>query len=774
MLSKLKLGPKLIGGFVIVALIAAVIGIVGYRSINEIGKVRLPSVEALQEVEVQVNFIRSGERSLLLQGIDRIQQTARIEAGWASLEKAWKKYEPLPQTKEEAVLWKQFVSDFDNWKEANKQVVDLSNQGKYNEAQALAYGVAKESADKMTESLNKVTDLNMEVADSSVQSGTITMVTASILGFIVAVIVGTLLTLSTTKPIGKMVEVANKIAVGDVEQNIDHKSGDEIGILANSLRQMVDYIKGIAGAAQSVSKGDLTVEVKSKSERDVLSKSFIQVTDTLKDLVTEANTLSKAAVDGKLDTRGDAQKFQGGYREIIQGVNNTLDAVIGPLNVAAEYVDRISKGDIPTKITETYKGDFNEIKNNVNQCIEAVNLLVADANVLSKAAVEGKLDTRADASKHQGDFRKIVEGVNDTLDTVIKPINEAGAVMAQSAEGDLTTRVKGDYKGQLADLKNDINSMLESLESTLSQVNASVNQVSSASGQIASGSQSLAEAASEQASSLEEISSSLEELSSMAKQNADNSGQAKNLSQEASKSAQAGNKAMEQMTQSIDKIKASSDETAKIIKTIDEIAFQTNLLALNAAVEAARAGEAGKGFAVVAEEVRNLAQRSASAAKNTSDLIQQSTENAGEGVKISEEVAKTFVEITQSVTKVNDLIAEITAASTEQSQGIGQINTAVTDMDKLTQSNAANSEESASAAQELSAQVSDLRGMVARFKLNGNGHASTESKKSHVASLIANPVNTLIKKEKKANGSKGFSMKAMEKIPLDDSELAEF
>jgi methyl-accepting chemotaxis protein len=232
---------------------------------------------------------------------------------------------------------------------------------------------------------------------------------------------------------------------------------------------------------------------------------------------------------------------------------------------------------------------------------------------------------------------------------------------------------------------------------------------------------------------------------------------------------------METMTQAIDKIKTSSDETAKIIKTIDEIAFQTNLLALNAAVEAARAGEAGKGFAVVAEEVRNLAQRSASAAKNTSDLIQQSTENSNNGVKISGEVGKTFAEITQSISKVNDLIAEISAASIEQSQGIGQINTAVADMDKLTQSSAASSEESASAAQELSAQVSELRGMVSKFKLNGNGHAKNEFKPSHLKSLTTDRTNTLVKKEKKKTfGNTGLAAKATEQIPLDESELAEF
>lgn len=820
MLKKIKLGPKLISGFVFVALITIIVGIIGYRSINEIGTVLLPSVEYLQEIKAQINFVRAAERSLLLQGIDRNAQTVRLNERWVILEDTWKKYDALPKANEKVMLWKRFASEFETWKEAHREVVNESDQGKYDEAKALSYGKAKEENDSMTKSLNDLVEFNGKEAESSVKSAIIGIIVAPVVCFVFAVVVGILLTISITRPIGKMVDVANKIAMGNVEQNIDYKSGDEIGILANAFRQMIDYIKGIATAAVSISKGDVSVEVKPKSDQDTLSKSFVQVTDSLKELVAEVGTLSKAAVNGKLDIRGDAQKFQGGYREIVQGVNDTLDAVIEPLNMAAEYIDRISKGNIPPKITDNYKGDFNEIKNNLNQCIDAVNLLIADANILakaavehkfdtradasihqgdfrkiiegvnntldsivnplnamivdintlSKAAVEGKLDIRADASKHQGNFRKIVEGVNDTLDTVIEPINEAGEVLAQGAEGDLTVRVKGDYKGQLAELKNNINKTFESLESTISQVSISSTQVSSASGQIATGSQSLAEAASEQASSLEEISSSLEELSSMSQQNADNSSQAKNLSQEASNSAKAGNIAMEEMTNSIGKIKTSSDETAKIIKTIDEIAFQTNLLALNAAVEAARAGEAGKGFAVVAEEVRNLAQRSASAAKNTSDLIQQATDNADEGVKISEEVVKTFAEINQRISKVNDLIAEISAASTEQSQGIGQISTAVADIDKLTQSNAANSEESASAAQELSAQVAELRNMISKFKLSGNGHAKIESL-SNLTSSKADNHSMLARKEKKKSR---FAMKSAEQIPLDDSELAEF
>jgi methyl-accepting chemotaxis protein len=237
-------------------------------------------------------------------------------------------------------------------------------------------------------------------------------------------------------------------------------------------------------------------------------------------------------------------------------------------------------------------------------------------------------------------------------------------------------------------------------------------QVASASAQVSSASQSLAEGSTEQAAGLEETSSSLEEMASMTKQNADNAQQANTLAAEASKAADGGTQSMTRMNDAIEEIQKSSDETAKIIKVIDEIAFQTNLLALNAAVEAARAGEAGKGFAVVAEEVRNLAMRSAEAAKNTANMIEESVKNSKNGVDIATEVGKVLDEIVQSIGKTTDLVSEIAAASSEQAQGIDQVNTAMAQMDKVTQQNAANAEESASASEELSAQAESMNDIV--------------------------------------------------------------
>ncbi len=273
-------------------------------------------------------------------------------------------------------------------------------------------------------------------------------------------------------------------------------------------------------------------------------------------------------------------------------------------------------------------------------------------------------------------------------------------------------------------------SITKPINNVIAGLTMGAGQVDSASGQVAQSSQSMAEGASQQASSLEETSASLEEMASMTRQNAEGANQATAMATEARDSAERGREAMTRMASAIQEIKKSSDETAKIIKTIDEIAFQTNLLALNAAVEAARAGDAGKGFAVVAEEVRNLAQRSAEAAKNTSSLIEGAQKNADNGVAVSSEVAQILNEIASAAQKVAQLASDVSAATNEQAQGIAQVNKAVSEMDKVTQANAANSEEAASAGEELSAQSRELNDMVNTLVTIVGGVNASRSAKS--------------------------------------------
>jgi methyl-accepting chemotaxis protein len=340
---------------------------------------------------------------------------------------------------------------------------------------------------------------------------------------------------------------------------------------------------------------------------------------------------------------------------------------------------------------------------------------------LTQAAADGQLSVRANAAAFEGNYRTIVEGVNRMIDAFLQPVNEAAAILDQLAQRNLTARMSGVYKGDFARIKNALNLALQSLDEALTQVRLGTHQVTSAASQITAGSHSLSEGASNQASSLEETSSSLQQLASMARQNTESAREAKAVAEKANASTTQGTQVMNELNDSIARIKASADATARIVKTIDEIAFQTNLLALNAAVEAARAGDAGKGFAVVAEEVRNLAIRSAEAARNTAGLIDESVKNAELGVTSNQKMLERLGEISNQVKKVAEVMGEIASASEQQNEGITHINQAIEQMNSVTQQVAANAEESASAAEELNHQSLEMQSMVQDFQISGQG-----------------------------------------------------
>ena len=473
--------------------------------------------------------------------------------------------------------------------------------------------------------------------------------------------------------------------------------------------------------ANRISNGDLSTNiVLATNDTTSLISSMKRMSETIHIMIDDAVMLAKAAVDGELDTRADASKHQGDFRKIVAGINDTLDAVIGPLNVAANYVDRISRGDIPPKITETYYGDFNPLKNNLNAVIDAIQALVADADLLSNAALDGKLNTRADVSQHQGDYRKIVIGVNDTLDSIVGPVNEVVRVLGALAKSDLTENITTKHQGTFAELCDNVNISVNNLAKTVLVIKEATDSINTAAKEISAGNNDLSRRTEQQAANLEQTAASMEELTSTVQANSKNAKQANGLAVGASDIAVKGVAVIGQVVATMDQISVASRKIVDIISVIDDIAFQTNILALNAAVEAARAGDQGRGFAVVAVEVRNLAQRAAAAAGEIKALIGDSAEKVEGGIRLVAQAGKTMEEIVSSIHGVTRMMSEISSASMEQTSGIEQVNQAISQMDDVTQQNAALVEQAAASAESLEEQAQNLSITVNGFKVNGN------------------------------------------------------
>jgi methyl-accepting chemotaxis protein len=519
--------------------------------------------------------------------------------------------------------------------------------------------------------------------------------------------------------LAEMNKVLQRLAVNDCSTRVEGSYQGIFAEVAKATTGAQDRFKHIIAVVEMIGAGDYRAELVSlqkigkRSENDILIPALVRTMSSIDALVTDADLLAKAAVEGKLATRADASKHQGDYRKVVQGVNDTLDAVIGPLNVAAKYVDLISKGDIPTQITDTYQGDFNLIKNNLN--------------------------------------------------TLIAAMNEITSAAQEIAEGNLTVAIQ--ERSPQDKLMQALSSMVSGLVRTVGDIRSIAGEVSSASQSISTASVQVSNGATAQAASAEEASSSMEQMVSNIKQNAENAQQTNKIATKSAKDAQESGKSVLEAV-------AAMKEIASKISIIEEIARQTNLLALNAAIEAARAGEHGKGFAVVAAEVRKLAERSQKAAgeinqlsgttvkvsekagemldklvpdiQRTAELVQEITAASKEQDTGAEQINKALQQL-ERVIQQNASASEEMAATTEELTGQSDQLMGALGFFRTGEDSRASTQQSASARPSRQVNAAPQRAS------KPNGHAVPPSAKTAAKSGV-----NLRLKDKEDNLDKGF------------------
>jgi methyl-accepting chemotaxis protein len=411
----------------------------------------------------------------------------------------------------------------------------------------------------------------------------------------------------------------------------------------------------------------------------------------------------------------DAQAFPGEYGRMVEDTNQLVGANIAVTRRLVEVMQRYAVGDLSQDM-DRLPGDqavFTDAMDTTKANLRAINTQIRD---LAGAAARGDFSQRGDGVRFDHDFRAMVENLNTMMQVSDDNLQQISALLRAIAAGDLTARMHGQFHGVFAQMRDDADTTVTQLTDIVGRIQQATDSINLAAGEIASGNSDLSRRTEQQAASLEETAASMEELTSTVRQNADHAVQANQLAASAANVAEQGGQVVGQVVTTMAGIEAASKRIAEIISVIDGIAFQTNILALNAAVEAARAGEQGRGFAVVASEVRALAQRSAGAAKEIKQLIDDSVEQVAEGSALVQTAGRTMEEIVTGVRRVNDIMAEISAASKEQSAGIEQVNQTITQMDETTQQNAALVEEATAAARAMEEQAQHLGTAVAIFR----------------------------------------------------------
>ena len=482
---------------------------------------------------------------------------------------------------------------------------------------------------------------------------------------------------SVSRPLAQAVAISQAVAAGNLPGQIDISARDETGQLLQSLQRMVGTFRGFVDAqAENARQHGL----------------------------------------GMVDQQIDAGRFPGVYGDMARSINTLVQAHIATNAKVVEVVRRYAVGDLSVDM-DRLPGQQEQVTRAIDDVKASLHAINAQIQTLVDEAAAGNFTARGDADAFQHAFRGMVLGLNRLMESSDTGLAGVTRILEALARGDLTQRIDGSFEGTFAQLKNDANATVSRLQELVASLQGAARSIDTAAREIASGNADLSRRTEEQASSLEETASSMEELNATVRQNADNAQRANTLADHSFAVVNQGGQAVKRVVDTMADIQDSSRKISDIIGVIDGIAFQTNILALNAAVEAARAGEQGRGFAVVANEVRQLAQRSALAAREIKELIVISGQKVAGGAGLANEAGTAMEQVVDAFRQVAGLVTEISNASQEQSLGISQVSVAMARMDQVTQQNAALVEEAAAAAESLEAQARGLVESVAVFKL---------------------------------------------------------
>jgi methyl-accepting chemotaxis protein len=651
------------------------------KTISELGTVAYPSVDITQRLDRQLKLVVEGMQSAVAQG--DTGKLTEVNAMAEQFRQDANALAALPGRRESGKnLRAAFDAYFDSAMHASKVMLD-GNGGDVGNAIAQMHAQHAVLEAAVTAGYGKARD-DFKMALDAGNSGVQKIVWATVLGALTVVtglmllshfIVGSLWRQLGGDP-GRARDFAEKIAAGDLSDKIELSPNDTQSLMA-ALKAMAARINSVIAAQTDMSR---------EHER------------------------------GNVDYRIDASALPGTYRTLAQMSN---ELVVGHLKATSQLVSVLQDyghGNFTVDMPQLpgKKGDLTRAAAEAKRNLLAINL---ELKRLVDAATSGDFAARGDATAFQNMFGEMVNGMNQVMAACQTGINGAGDVLESLARGDLRTGMQGEHRGQFAQLQSDANTTVAKLTAIIAQIKGATGSIDTAAREISDGNSDLSQRTEHQAASLEETASSMEEITAAVKQNAENAQRANELAMGASNVAIKGGKVVAQVVDTMTSIGSSSKKIVDIIGVIDGIAFQTNILALNAAVEAARAGEQGRGFAVVASEVRNLAQRTVTAAKEIKELIDVSVEEVGAGTVLVDTAGKTMKEIVEAVKRVNDIMGEITTASADQRSGIETVNSSITKMDEATQQNAALVEQAAAAAKSLQEQAESLLLAVSVFEL---------------------------------------------------------